>query len=356
VTRGIVFRFVATFLAVTFAVFVVNVIEAGATDRPRVKVETVLSGLNNPCGIAVQPGTGHLFVSDSGAGRIVRFDPAKPAEPVEVITGLPRGTYGKGPVYDIGPLGLAFLNQNQRTLVMGGGGLPDGEELVRVYTLPEDGSPVSAGAAATLGPLAEGADTKTGEGNFYGLAAADRDTIYVTSNGDDTKGWLLIATFKDRKPVSLKPYIATKAATNVNAPVGIAMHRDGYIVVSQMGETGPERDSLLTMYHPVTKEVLLNLETGLYDVAALAYGPDSELYAADFAWADGSKGGIYRLDLKMKDGRQTIAPELVARLDRPAAMAFGRDRALYVAVFGTPERRTDKPAGGVVKITCEKSE
>ena len=33
------------------------------------KVEEVLGGLTNPCGIAIQPETGHVFVSDSAAGR-----------------------------------------------------------------------------------------------------------------------------------------------------------------------------------------------------------------------------------------------------------------------------------------------
>jgi glucose/arabinose dehydrogenase len=35
-------------------------------------VETVVGGLNNPCGIAIQPETGHVFIADSGAGRVVR--------------------------------------------------------------------------------------------------------------------------------------------------------------------------------------------------------------------------------------------------------------------------------------------
>ena len=33
--------------------------------------EAIVKGLNNPCGVAIQPETGAIFVSESGAGRIV---------------------------------------------------------------------------------------------------------------------------------------------------------------------------------------------------------------------------------------------------------------------------------------------
>ena len=68
------------------------------------KIEVVLEGLHNPSGLAVQPKTGHVFVSDSGAGKVVRIVDGK-AE--DVITEFPSDVYGKGPKYNIGPLGLA---------------------------------------------------------------------------------------------------------------------------------------------------------------------------------------------------------------------------------------------------------
>ena len=44
---------------------------------------TTLKGLNNPCGIAIQPETGVVFVSDSGAGKVVKLVDGKA---VDVIT------------------------------------------------------------------------------------------------------------------------------------------------------------------------------------------------------------------------------------------------------------------------------
>src|SRR5262245_54704847 len=81
-----------------------------------VKTEPDVSGTNNPCGVATQPETGHVFVSDSGAGKVIRVVNGK-AE--DVIVGSPKDIYGKGPMYDIGPLGLAFIDKN--TLVVGDG-------------------------------------------------------------------------------------------------------------------------------------------------------------------------------------------------------------------------------------------
>ena len=97
--------------------------------------ETLLSGLTNPSGVAVQPETGIVFVADSGTGRVVRVVEGK-AE--VVIQGFPLDSYGKEPSYAVGPLGLTFLDKDR--LVVGGGGLPDGEELLRVYKLPAEGT------------------------------------------------------------------------------------------------------------------------------------------------------------------------------------------------------------------------
>ena len=75
--------------------------------RGETKADTVLGGLSNPSGLAVQPETGHVFVSDSAAGKIIRVVDGK-AE--DVVTGFKIDVYGKGPKYDIGPLGLPARN------------------------------------------------------------------------------------------------------------------------------------------------------------------------------------------------------------------------------------------------------
>lgn len=314
-----------------------------------VKVSTAAQGLDNPCGVAVQPGTGHVFVSDSGALRVLRVDVA--GKKVDnAITGFPKDVYGKGPMYDIGPLGLAFLDEN--TLVVGDGGLPDGEELMRTYTVPAPGTSIKADQMKQkLGPIGPGDESAKGEGNFYGVAVGSR-AIYITCNGDDTKGWVSKIDLVNGQPTKLEPFIATKVATNVDAPVGITMDSQGRIVVGQMGEINLPHDSLLTIYDAASGQMLYNATTGLYDIAALAYSPASgKLYALDFAWMDEKQGGLFRLDTKIEGDKLTVNAVKVLELDKPTAMAFAPDGTLYVTVFGTAQEGSDVKPGKLLKIT-----
>lgn len=292
------------------------------------KVETVLSDLDNPSGIAIQPETGIVFLSDSGAARVVKVVDGK-AEPV--ITDFPIDVYGKGPKYNIGPLGLLFLDQN--TLVVGGGDLPDGEELLRVYDLKDMKEPLKADKMKASYKLA-GTDELKGEGNFYALAKTD-DAIYVTSNGDDTKGWVARATYKGSDVTGFERYLATKEATEVDAPVGITVSPRGELVIGQMGEITVPNDSLLTFYQPESKEKLLNIKTNLHDITALAYSPRGQLYALDFAWADTKQGGLFQL---LSEGKDSVKTKKIAELDKPTAMVFDAEGALYVTVIGEEKK------------------
>ncbi len=295
------------------------------------KLETVISGLDNPCGLAFQPETGHIFVADSGASRVIRVVDGK-AE--EVIVGFPVDVYGKGPMYNIGPLGLAFIDKN--TLVVGGGGKPDGEELLRVYTVPEVGQPaIQADKMDVSFTLPEEGEMK-GEGNFYGLAIKGNH-IFVTCNGDDTKGWVSRATITDGKVTGFERFLATKEATEVDAPVAVTISPRGELVIGQMGEINIPSDGLLTFYNANNGKMLLNLETGLHDITGLVYSPQGQLYATDFAWIDNAAGGLFHLISKVVEGQQSIEAKKIASLDKPTAMAFGPDGALYITVIGSSE-------------------
>ena len=306
---------------------------------------TVLDGLDNPSGLAVQPGTGHVFVSDSGAGRVVRVVDGKRED---VIVGFPQDIYGKGPMYNIGPLGLAFLGSD--TLVVGGGGKPDGEEKLRVYKVPAAGqAAIQADQMSSSYSIGATEEIK-GEGNFYALATT-KDSVLATSNGDDTKGWINRLEVKaDGSLGEYKRFIATKEATEVDAPVAIAVSPRGEVVVGQMGEISVPEDGLLTFYHAKTGKMLLNLETGLYDITGLAYSPQGQLFATDFAWMATKEGGLFQLIATSEGGEQGIQAKKVLSLDKPSALAFGKDGALYITVFGTASEGSDKKPGKLLKI------
>jgi DNA-binding beta-propeller fold protein YncE len=309
------------------------------------KVEEVIGGLSNPCGVAVQPGTGKVFITDSANGRVCRVENGKLQD---VITGSPKDTFGKGPYYDIGPLGLVFSNDG-KSLIVGDGGYKDGEECIRVYTVPEAGKPplnYEKDASQKLGPLTP-SEGVLGEGNLYALALSP-SALYVTCNGDDTKGWVAKADLNGTKFGKLERWLPTKEMVEVDAPVGITISKNGDIVVGQFGENNKPQDSLLTFYSAKTGKMLLNLETKLYDITGLAYSPKTGLlYATDFAWMKPDEGGLFRLD-QSPTGVKAVK---VASLDKPTALAFAPDGTLYITIIGPkPEGENASKQGKLLKI------
>jgi len=319
---------------------------------PETKV--IAKGLDNPTGLAVQPGTGHVFVA-SHAG-IHRLDPASGRLTAEVA-GYPDPTdiYGKGPKYNIGPLGLAFLDQNH--LVVGDGSRVDGEELVRIYKVgnePAAAPQKEADAVHTLGPIAPQEKSPKGEGNFYGVAA-NANWIVVTCNGDDTKGWIARSKVTNGKPGPLELAIATKEATGVDAPGPVIFGgREGRaLIVGQIGEVNQAGDSLLTMYNAEDGQLTRKLTTGLSDICGLARSPKTRsLYATDFSWVDAKAGGLFKLEVDFRNRESTEAKATkVLSLDKPSAVVFDANGDCYVAVFGTAAEGSTESVGQIIKVS-----
>ncbi|GIX04835.1 MAG: hypothetical protein KatS3mg114_0704 [Planctomycetaceae bacterium] len=327
------------------------------TTAQGVKSKIAVIHLDNPTGVAVNAaGNGHVFiVSKQG---VFRYVPGSPAKIYLEVKGFGSDVYGKGPMYDIGPLGVTLWGNNR--LIVSDGSRKDGEELVRIYKIgekpPEAGAiPNEDSAEFTLGPISPSDDSPMGEGNFY-ASVVWKEAIYITSNGDDTKGWVLRATMKDGKPEELKPWLATKPQVEVDAPIAITTTPDGSeLVIGQGGEVNVPGDSLLTFYDADGK-LLRKFSTGLHDITGLAYSPKTgRLYATDFAWADPKQSGLFELTL---DGDQLHARRIDVldkegkpfHIDRPTALAFDKDGGLYITVFGLNMDTGDKPAGGLIRL------
>lgn len=325
--------------------FVALIAFAGVTSAQDAVVELVIDGLNNPSGVAIQPETGHIFVADSGGLRIIRVIDEMKVE--DVITDFPKDVYGKGPFYNIGPLGLLFLDKD--TLVVGGGGLSDGEEMLRVFKIPAAGEePIKADKTHGDPKTLAATDDAPGEGDFYAMAKGT-DGIYVTCNGDDDKGWVAFAKLdKDNKLKEFSRDISTKEAIGVDAPVAITMSPQGHIVVGQMGEVNVANDSQLTFYSEDRKK-LDNFELDLQDITSLAYSPlRKRLFCTDFNWLDTDNGGLYKI-VKSSNAKGCEC-KLIAALKKPTALAFNKEGDAYITLAGTTSEGTKKPDGKLVII------
>jgi DNA-binding beta-propeller fold protein YncE len=310
--------------------------------------QVIARGLDNPCGVVVQPATNHVFVSTHPG--IVRLVPGSTGfARFDEVVNFPTDSYGRGPEYKIGPLGLAFLDKD--TLVVGGGELQDGEELVRFYAVGPSPRPVGQALQfdamkASAGPIPASDDSLRGEGNFYGIAIK-ASTLYVSSNGDDTKGWISRLVVKGGKPGTLTPFIASKQETGVDGPTGLAISPDGKLVGSQFGEVNLPGDSLLVIYDAETGVMEAKLKTGLNDLAGIAYSPKTGmLYGVDFSWSVPGKGGLFLLE----PSGSRVKTTAIAQLNHPSALAFAPDGTLYVTVVGIVDDSADPktPVPGTV--------
>lgn len=318
--------------------------------RDRSGPRPVARNLDNPTGIAIHPRTGHIFVADrAGVHRVYRVEGERRRQQASEITGFPTDIYGKGPMYDIGPLGLAFMDDEH--LVVGDGSQKDVDEVILIFDIADEppAEPQQMDHAEyTLGPLGPN-DMGQAEGNYYAVAVTD-GAIYATANGDDTKGWIVKAELKDGKPGELKRGIATKEAVGVDAPVALTTDKSGNLVVGQMGEINLPGDSLLSIYSAESGELLHNWETGLNDITGLAYSPTTgKLYATDFAWLDTTQGGLF--ELMVKDDEVEVRK--VAELDKPTTIVFDAEGNAYVAVIGTAEEGSDQKPGRVLRFRAQ---
>jgi hypothetical protein len=326
------------------------------------RVETILAGLDHPTSVIVRPGseglgTAELFVAESGAGRVLRIVIDDPVKSEPVITGFPVAEIAALPGLRGGPLGLAFLSRNR--LAVGGGGLGDGEDVVRVYSVSDAATTLEYDQTDhTAGPVPASESSETGEGDFFSLAASDRVFLVAPLSGDDA-GWLLKATLDANRIAGLEPFIATREASDAAGPTAVAVDpqpQRHYVVVAQRGEPTAERDSRLTMYSSTSGAMALNLNTGLRDVFALGYSPSPsfDLYSADYSQAEPADGGIYRIEAAQVDGRESCRAVKIAAIARPTSLAFTGDGAMYVTAFGeaSDESESDaKPNGVLLKIT-----
>jgi hypothetical protein len=315
-------------------------------------VQKLVAGLSNPCGIAIRPGESadryEVFVSDSGAGRIIRVTSDAPqAAPVEVVTGFPLAKLGDDGIA-VGPTGLLFLDR--RRLVVGVSGVEGAT--VRLYELADNEAALSADSPKQQITLKTDRDSVR---HVYSLARTQgnetvRDALVITCFDNEQWGQVRAIILRANMLTDLTLLTASRAEPQHNFPAAVAIGNGGYAVVGWTGSLRQQRDSRLAFYDPATGSQLMELSTELHDIFALAYSPRTDnLYAADAAWMEAKNGGIFRMDATDKPRASKCVAVKVVDIVRPSALAFGPDGALYVTALGEPNGSSSQ--GMLIKIT-----
>jgi hypothetical protein len=350
--RGIKFGRRSSFVAPLLA-FVGFFASPLAVAADEIRVETVLSNLRGPSAVAVRQSPGadgyEIFVAEIGAGRIVRLHSDKPKTSEEAITGFIASTDDDDFIRLPGSHGMLFLDAN-RLVVAGSEG--EGRPFVRLYELTDQEKPRSAEQhEQQASPASDKEQSDDGIASFHGLArtlANDKvpDFLVVSALDDESSTTLWRVPVRSGTLGDLSPLSKVPPGP---AEMAIAVEPRGHIVVVRPAGRGDSAASRLEFVNPMDGRTVVQLPLELANVAGIAYSPRTgNLYAIGRSSSDAPRDGIYRIDSNESsdaEGRSAIAT-FVAEVERPTAMAFGPDGALYIVALGR-----DRNGGKLHKIT-----
>ncbi len=303
-------------------------------DQPQ--LELVFETLNRPVGIAIQPETGHIFVSESGKNRVIRI---AGREFANVITEFESVEAGIEFPFRVNPLSLAFLNRNRLAISFGSG--TEGKIKLGIYDIPDVGEPAILASDGKFDNLDLESENPHELGCF-GIVTT-RSGIYTSCAGDESKGWIARLAVQNGEPKfeEFQRFISTVEAAQTLLPYALAVSPDGFIVVGQAGTLSGQRDSLLTFYDEGSGELKARFDTGLHDICALAYGPAAKrLFALDHSHNQPGEAGLFKL--VGRENNTKCVSERIANVERPTAMAFDGSGNLFITGLG-PQK---DPAGG----------
>jgi hypothetical protein len=315
-----------------------------------VKVETVLTGLRNPTSVAIRPGGNselyEVFVADSGARRVVKISSNEPSRSTDVITGFPDASETGKRLAKGNPFSLLFLDEKH--LVAGIAGAPPE---VRVYELSAADTPIAAEAAKQkVIPELPGEEFGDTFGSCVGLART-RSNDYVAdmlffafSGSHHVNGFWKVPVRANM--LGEMSRLEIKTALRFFRLTALAVSEQGYMLA--VDDSSRLIQNELMFLNPTNAQVVLSFRLDLSAVSSVAYSPKSgDLYALATLYGTDEEG-LFRLDDAGEPGERQIAATKIVDFQRPAAMAFGPEGALYVTTLGD---NTKDDGGALLKVT-----
>lgn len=312
------------------------------------ETKKILSGLNNPWGIAVRamrssPGTFEVFLAESGAGRVVRVWTQAPEKVSPFIEGFETGPLSADSPWNVGPMGLTWVKSTKLAVTTAS------EKLVRVYTLPLHSKPLDK--AETDHVAEPSLATKRIDGTGITAIASSGYTAFFTINTMSPSAGILQAEVRSSQLKRITPLLGdAQSATDFYA-AGVATtpsNRPEFVVVARQPVDRTSDASRLAFYDPTSGALALDMEVPLRNLAALAYSPSGNLYAVAVEWENPQQGGVYRLEDARRDGQQYCRLVKVATIARPVDLEFADRKTLYVSSLG---EEVNGSKGSLIQIT-----
>jgi uncharacterized protein (TIGR03437 family) len=249
-----------------------------------------LKGFNAPLGLAVDAGTGNLYVADFGNNRVLRF-PAPFANPTRVE---PDAVYGQPSFTSNSPGASASLLNKPRSVAVDGGG--------NLWVADTGNHRVVRFSAATLdSPTPPSADTVIGQKDFLS-SSANRGSGGVTASGFDTptglafdaQGNLYVADFNNTRVLKFSSPLGPNAADPAaSAVIGQSNFTTRAIPLQPSnstlaGPTGVSVDGSGSLYVAVPSDNRVLV----FSTATIASGAQNVLGQANFS-ANTANAGVF---------------------------------------------------------------